>query len=141
MAAEVQAPQDVVIERWLGYPKQKRNVVHKRAQSQAPIQAPKNVIIDWETSGRVDRVTQKMNFLGIENGVDPVEYERRYASDLVDAHRLPADIVNKIEVPHGEYLAANNVDLNEFILTGDVNALKLVDKNRHDLTQYLSHRF
>ncbi len=140
MAAEVQAPQDVVIERWLGYPKQKRNVIHKRAQSQAPAQAPKNVIIDWETTGRVDRVTQKMNFLGVDSA-DPLEYERRYGSELVDSHRLPADIVNKLEVPQGEYLAANNVDLNEFILTGDVNALKLIDTKRNDLSQYLTHKF
>ena len=142
MAAEVQAPADVVIERWLGYPKQKRTVVHKRAQSQVNRPpTPKNLIIDWETTGHVDRVNQRMNFLGIDT-MDPRDYERRYGHELVDSHRLPGDIVNKLEVPNGEYLAAsNNIDLNEFILTGDVNALKLVDKNRTDLKQYLSHRF
>lgn len=142
MAAEVQKPQDLIIERWLGFPKQKRNVVHKRAQSQVSTQpAPRNVIIDWETTGHVGRVEQKMNFLGVETA-DPAEYERRHGNELVTSDRLPSDIVNKLQVPNGEYLAANNnFDLNEFILTGDVNALKLVDRNRNDLNQYLSHKF
>ena len=104
MAAEVQAPQDVIIERWLGYPKQKRNVIHKRAQSQVNAQpAPRNVIIDWETNGRVERVNQNMKFLGVETA-DPGEYERRFGHELVDSHRLPSDIVNKLEVPQGKFL-------------------------------------
>jgi hypothetical protein len=140
MAAAAQAPQDIIIERWLGYQKQRRNVVHQRSQSTvSSAAAAKNVIIDWETTGRAENVNQKYNFLGVETA-DPNDYERRYGSELVETNRLPP-FVNELnsKIPTGEVLASN-VTQTEFILTGDVDALKLVDKNKN-LNDYLSHRF
>ena len=124
----------------LGYPKQRRNVVHQRSTNTVSSQAAvKNVIIDWETTGQADRVQQKYNFLGVETA-DPIEYERRHGHELVETHRLPP-FVNELntKIPSGEVLASN-VSQTEFILTGDVDALKLVDKNKN-LNDYLMHRF
>lgn len=140
MAAAAQAPQDIIIERWLGYPKQRRNVIHQRSSATAVHQtAPKNVIIDWETTGHADRVQQKYNFLGVETA-DPIEYERRHAHELVETHKLPSFVAElNSKIPSGEVLASN-VSQTEFILTGDVDALKLVDKSKN-LNDYLMHRF
>ena len=140
MAAAAQAPQDIIIERWLGYPKLRRNVIHQKGSSTLHTQsAPKNVIIDWETTGHTDRVNQKYHFLGVETA-DPLEYERRHGHELVDTHKLPSFVSElNSKIPSGEILASN-VSQTEFLLTGDVDALKLVDKSKN-LNDYLMHRF
>ena len=140
MAAAAQAPQDIIIERWLGYPKQRRNIIHQRSTGALHSQAaPKNVIIDWETTGHTDRVNQKYHFLGVETA-DPLEYERRHGHELVETHKLPS-FVNELnaKIPSGEVLASN-VMQTEFLLTGDVDALKLVDKNKN-LNDYIMTKF
>jgi hypothetical protein len=141
MAAAAALPQDVIIERWLGYGRQNRRVVHQRAASAPRAQtATKNVLIDWETKGTAD-VRQKYHFLGVESA-DPYEYERRHGHELVETNRLPTyvnELMRETKLPSGEQLAAN-VSQFEYILTGDVDALKLVD-NQKNLQEYLLHRF
>lgn len=139
MAAAAPLPQDIVIERWLGFPRQKRNVIHQKAVStlSAP-PPPKNVIIDWEAQDHVE-MRQQYHFLGVETA-DPVEYARVHSRELVETNRLPP-FVNELntKIPNGEQLAAN-VSQIDFILTGDVEALKLVDKNKN-LNDYFVQRF
>lgn len=141
MAAAAALPQDIIIERWLGYNKQKRNIVHQRAASQhTAAAATKNVLIDWETQGNAE-VRQKYHFLGVETA-DPYDYERRHGHELVETNRLPHyvnDLMRETKLPSGEQLAAN-VSHVEYILTGDIDALKLVD-NKKNLQDYLLHRF
>ena len=139
MAAAAPLPQDIVIERWLGFPAQKRNVVHQQAAVQLQsLPTPKNVVIDWEGKDSTE-VRQKYHFLGVETA-DPLEYERRHGHELVETNRLPAFVSElNTKIPSGEVLASN-VSQVEFILTGDVDALKLVDKNKN-LSDYLMHRF
>ena len=129
----------MVIERWLGYPRQKRRVVHqKAAQTVSTAPAVKNVIIDWESHDNVE-LRQQYHFLGVDTA-DPLEYERRYGRELVETNRLPT-FVNELnhKIPQGETLAAN-VSQVEFLLEGDVDALKLVDKNKN-LSEYFVQRF
>ena len=102
---------------------------------------PKNIIIDWETVHQsTDVKNQKLNFLGIETA-NPSEFVRRYGNELIDTHKLPS-FINELtsKIPNGEVLASN-LTQNEFILTGDVDALKLVDQNKINLNDYLVHKF
>ena len=135
-------PGDIQIERWLGYGQQRRRVVHeKQVQRAVSMATPKNLMIDWEAQDRT-LVKQKYNFLGVEQR-DPIEYERMHGHELVESTRLPS-FVNEINVtsnvPHGEILAEKQgMQQHEFILVGDVEALKLVE-GRQDLAQYLRPR-
>lgn len=139
-----QAAQDIIVERWLSYPKQKRNIIHQKSASSTSVShpPPKNIIIDWETvhTQTTDVKNQKLNFLGVETA-DPNEFIRRYGSELIETNKLPS-FVNEIstKLPNGEVLASN-LTQNEFILTGDVDALKLVDRNKINLNDYLVHKF
>lgn len=142
MAAAAPLPQDVVIERWLAYPRQKRQVVHQKAKTTLqPLPAPKNVLIDWESQDQT-QVRQQYHFLGVESE-NPIEYERRHGHELVETNRLPA-FVNELntKLPPGETLAAN-VSQVEFTLTGDLDALKLVEKSNPsiNLKDYFVQRF
>jgi hypothetical protein len=142
MAAAAPLPQDVIIERWLAYPRQKRQVVHQKAASVVKaLPAPKNVLIDWESHDQT-QIRQQYHFLGVENE-NPVEYERRHGHELVETNRLPA-FVNELntKIPQGEVLAANVSQL-EFVLSGDLDALKLVEKSNPNvnLKDYFIQRF
>ena len=136
--------QEIIVERWLSYPKQKRNIIHQKSASTTSVSHPhtKNIIIDWETvnTQTTDFKNQKVNFLGVETA-DPNEFVRRYGNELVETHKLPS-FVNELtaNIPNGEVLASN-LTQNEFILTGAVDALKLVDTNKINLNDYLVHKF
>ena len=136
MPAAAPLPQDVVVERWLGYPKQKRRVTYQKpAQNVQSAPTPKNILVDWEATNST-RIRQKFNFLGIESA-DAEEYERRFGRDLLETSRLPA-YANELnsKLPHDEVLATNQTP-SEFILSGDVHALDLVDRRRVNLSEFL----
>jgi len=45
--------QDIIVERWLSYPRQKRNIIydkHSQSQENVTYKKPQNIIIDWETT-------------------------------------------------------------------------------------------
>ena len=145
MPAAVTTPQDVIVERWLSYPRQKRNIVYERGHEHATATTyknPPNIIIDWETTGHaVDttNINKQVKFLGVETA-DPVEYTARHSSELIESHKLPM-LVNDYKTPQEEVLASNMAS-SEFILTGDVDALKLVDAtHRDELKKYLLTKF
>ena len=135
MPAAAPLPQDVTIERWLGYPRQQRRVIHKPAPVLQTVPTPKNLLIDWNATNNT-RVHQKLNFLGIEQA-DPESYERKYGSELTETHRLPkeADGLNS-RLPGGEELSVKQKP-KEYILEGDVDALNLVDRRKVNLNEYL----
>lgn len=134
-------PQEVIVERWLGYPRQKRNIIYEKSQSHESVtyQKPQNIIIDWETTGHANidtNLNKQVKFLGVETA-DPIEYTNHYSNELIDSHKLP-HLVNEYKTPQEEVLASNSTS-NEFILTGDIDALKLV--NREELNKYLLTKF
>ena len=125
-------PQDVIIERWLGYDRRTRNVVFRPAAPIAPLPAPKNVLIEWEPI-EAD-VCKKYNFLGVECA-DPASYAAQHGGTLVDGRQLPAD-ADHFQVPNGEKLAIHSNPDETPVLTGDIQALRLVDLNCHGLDEY-----
>jgi hypothetical protein len=135
-------PQDVVVERWLSYPRQRRNIIYEKSthQQQSTYQTPQNIIIDWETTGHVaeTNVNKKIQFLGVEE-VSPIEYANKHMTELIDAHKLP-QLVNEYKTPQEEVLASNLTQNEPYILTGDVDALKLVT-NQNELNKYLLTKF
>ena len=146
MPAKAPLPQDVLVERWLAYDAQRRNVVHQQAapRTQLVQSTPKNALIEWEAVDNT-RVQQRFNYLGVEC-VEPAEYERRHGGELVETRRLPAIASSEqaVQIPRGETLAVNaNASglAREFILTGDVDALKLVDTRLNNLSEYLVQKY
>lgn len=136
MPAAAPLPQDVAVERWLGYPRQKRRVVQqKQATAFQPAATPKNILIDWNSTNNT-RTHQKINFLGIENA-DPEYYERKYGAELVSSERLPLEANEaNARLPRGEELAIHQTP-KEFVLEGDVEALNLVDSRTVNLNDFL----
>ena len=130
-------PQDVIIERWLDYPAQKRRVTYEKpATNLRALPTPENLLINWEAKDET-KTRQRVDFLGVESA-DPDEYERRFHSELVESDRLPNTFAREIsaQVPHGEQLAANHTN-SDFQLTGDVDALNLVDRTKVNMNDYL----
>ena len=133
LAPEPARPQDIIIERWLGYARRTRNV---NFQPAAPIQlaaAPeKNVLIEWETSD-VD-LRQEFKFLGVQEA-DPRSYASHYGHTLVDSSRLPREAA-QFATPAGAVLAVDS-DPNEVpVLRGAVQALRNIDLNCNGLREY-----
>ena len=132
------APADVYVERWLGYSKQKRNVVHEKPAPITKLTSPNNVSIEWDARDRTQTV-QHFNVLGVQS-MDPVEYERHHNTELIEPNRLPVYVnETNLKVPSGEVLASN-IHSHEFQLVGDVEALSLVEET-HNLNQYLRAKF
>ena len=74
--------------------------------------------------------------------VDPNEYENKFINELLDSNRF-SDLISQYEIPQGENLAAdfNEDEEKRFILTGSIEALNLIDKNRDDFNKYLYAKF
>ena len=125
-------PAEIVVERWLDYPKRHRNVIFQPGAKVAPQPTPRNSVIQWEKP----QIEVKRNFryLGVEEA-DPNEYMSKYGQELVSANDLP-ELVSEFKVPEGEELAASaNYTLPT--LVGDIHALGLVDLDRHGLSEYI----
>lgn len=135
LPAEPSKPQDIVIERWLSYPRRVRNVVFNPA---APIQElvsnEKNLLIEWE-SPEVN-IEQTFNFLGIKEE-DPMTYISRHGSSLVDSSRMPKEAA-QFEIPVGHSLASESNPNQTPILRGDVEALRRINLSCYDLNEYAS---
>ncbi len=127
-------PQDIIIERWLGYQRRTRNVNFHPAAPIVPAPAPKNVIIQWDAP-EVD-IRQEFKFLGVQQA-DPRSYVAQFGASLVDASRLPREVA-QFQTPAGEILAANS-DSNALpILRGAVAALRQINLNCNGLSEYAS---
>jgi hypothetical protein len=132
LAPQPAKPQDIIIERWLGYARRTRNVVFQPA---APIQAAqgeKNVLIEWEAPD-VD-MRQEFKFLGVQEA-DPRSYASQYGHTVVDAARLPREAA-QFATPAGAVLAVDSNPNEVPILRGAVQALRNVDLNCNGLSEY-----
>jgi hypothetical protein len=126
-------PQDIIIERWLGYPRRTRNVVFRPAPPAQLAAAPaKNVLVEWDAPD-VD-LRQEFRFLGVQQA-DPRSYLSQYGNSLVDASRLPREAAH-FTVPAGETLAIDSHGNDVPVLRGDLQALRLVDLNCNGLSEY-----
>ena len=133
LAPEPARPQDIIIERWLGYARRTRNVIFQAA---APIQlagaTEKNVLIEWDAP-EVD-MRQEFKFLGVQEA-DPRSYASQFGNSLVDASRLPREAA-QFAVPAGQVLAVDSNPNDIPILRGAIQALRNVDLNCHGLSEY-----
>ena len=125
-------PQDIIIERWLGYDRRTRNVLFRPAAPIVPLPAPKNVLIQWESPDA--DIRQDLHFLGVEV-VDPAAYAATYGASLVGAAQLPAE-AGKFQVPAGQRLAVDSNPDETPLLTGEVQALRLINLGCHGLNEY-----
>ena len=120
-------PQDIIVERWLGYQRRTRNVNFRPAAPIVPLSTPKNILIQWE-SPQVD-VRQDFQYVGVRHA-DPRQYLHN-----VEASHLPVE-ARHFQVPAGERLAVD-VDSQELpMLVGDVDALRRIDLKCHGLSAY-----
>ena len=127
-------PQDIIIERWLGYQRRTRNVVFQPAAPLAPLPAEKNVLIEWESPDV--NIRQEFHFLGVQQA-DPVAYVSQHGSSLVDASRLPREAAH-FQAPAGTVLAVNSNSNEVPLLRGAVASLRLIDLNCSGLSEYAS---
>ena len=72
-------PRPVIIERWLPYHRQKRQVVHEKAKPLEPRSRIKNTIIEWRPP-EVE-VVKHVKKLGIQQA-DPQRYYTQYGDKL-----------------------------------------------------------
>ena len=134
-------PQDIIIERWLSYPKQNRKVIYQPnivEENTLKYKTQPNLIIDWIS----ESLNKKIKFQGIEI-VDPNEYASKYANELIGSDHF-CGLIDDYEIPDNEILASHqnsNNQSNKFILTGDTEALNLIDKNNDDINKYLYEKF
>ena len=134
LPAQPAKPQDIIIERWLGYQRRTRNVVFNPAAPIALAHAEKNVLIEWDAP-EVD-IRQEFRFLGVQEA-DPRSYAATHGATLVDASRLPREAAH-FQTPAGTVLAVNSNADEIPILRGDLNALRLIDLNCNGLSEYSS---
>lgn len=97
-----------------------------------PKQKPKNVVIEWEAPDQI--IEQDFNFDGIET-VDPDEYVKQFGDQLIPSEDLPG-FVGEFDLPEGEQLASESSADKPPKLGGDLNALNLLDLDKHGLNQY-----
>ena len=89
-------------------------------------------MIQWESPDA--DIRQDLHFLGVEV-VDPASYAATYGASLVGAAQLPAE-AGKFQVPAGQRLAVDSNPDETPILTGDVQALRLINLACHGLNEY-----
>ncbi|RNA19890.1 hypothetical protein BpHYR1_024240 [Brachionus plicatilis] len=124
-----QRPQSIILERWLPFEKQTRNVVYNKPQNFSILPDPKNLIIDWESPDI--QIVRRIKNQGIFN-TDPIKYSSKFKSELTT--KFPK-FAEQIPRPRGITLATEQNDyLPELI--GDVEALKMVDLDRAGLSEY-----
>ena len=125
-------PQDIIVERWLGYQRRTRNVNFRPAAPLIPAPAPKNVLIQWD-SPDVD-IRQAFHFLGVQTA-DPVAYAAQFGASLADASQLPREVA-QFATPAGETLAVNSNSDMIPALTGAVASLRLINLACNGLSEY-----
>lgn len=129
-----QKPPAIIIERWLPYPKVKRQVIYQKKEAiEAPQQKPKNLVIQWESPKVV--IKQELKNLGIIKA-NPIEYIQKFGSSLITTKEMPQYILD-IACPKDVVLAADFNYNPTHELVGQLEALKLVDLEKERLEEYL----
>lgn len=79
-------PRDIIIERWVPYgAAQKRRTIVQRAAAAQQYQAPRNVIVQYETAQV--RIVRQFQKLGVQSE-NPQAYVQRYGAQLIDSVTL-----------------------------------------------------
>lgn len=94
---------------------------------------PKNIIIQWEAPEVT--IQHKLTNLGILKA-DPNDYRKMYGPTLKKTSELPS-IAHEVPVPPGLALAADYKPTAPR-LSGDLDALKLINLEEHGLSEYKS---
>jgi len=118
-------PQDIIVERWLEYGPRTRRVVFHPAPKLIPLPAPRNVVIQWDSPSVA--LNRQMRNLGVTIS-HPNQYVAKYGSSLVDPSAIP-QIARAVRPENGLVLAENSRP-QPVRLVGDVQALKLINRNR-----------
>lgn len=85
-------PPQIIIEKWLNYPKQRRRVIYEGARTRSTTLTPqRNLNIVWEQQPTV--VKKGIRYLGVST-VDPVEYRSRYGSSLRSSSDMPSFVLD-----------------------------------------------
>jgi hypothetical protein len=134
LAPQPAKPQDIIIERWLGYPRRTRNVIFQAAKPIQLAQVEKNILVEWEVPDV--EIKQEFKFLGVQEA-DPRAYTSQYGTSLVDASRLPREAA-QFATPADAVLAVDSNPNEVPILRGGVQALRNVDLNCNGLSEYAS---
>ena len=134
LAPQPQKSQDIIIERWLGYPKRIRNVTFQAPVPLKPIKVEKNVRIEWEAPDF--QIKQEFKFLGVHE-TDPQSYNTQFGNTLVEAVRLPKEAA-QFTTPVGETLACESNSNEVPFLRGAVQALRNLNLHCHGLSEYKS---
>lgn len=125
-------PKVLIIERWLDYNERISQVRFIPVPEMEPLLKVKTTIIQWETPEI--KLHREFKFEGVTSEV-PGEYISRFGNDLLSTKNLPPEFVDKFDVPPGEKLGSHYLsDVPKLI--GDIEALKLVDLEENDLSQY-----
>ena len=128
-----QLPQDIVVERWLGYNNRTRRVIFQKAPKLVLLPAPKNTIIEWSSPDV--KLHREYKFLGVERA-NPEQYAAAFGQSLRHASQLPQLAVSNIGAPSGQVLGVQyRPDLPTLI--GDVAALRLINLESAGLADYL----
>lgn len=127
-------PQPIIVERWLGYPQQRRRVVfERRVEPESYYEKTRNTIIEWE-SPQV-RVTRKYFDLGLVRA-NPDEYFANYSTSLKDVGQMP-EFVRTVRPPQNLFLATDfGTQYQVPVLEGDLFALSFIDLEREGLGEY-----
>ena len=127
-------PQQIFIEKWMPFKKQKRRVIFQKAEADCILPNPRNLIIQWDQP----EVEVKRNYkkLGIERA-DPEEYVRRHGHDLL-RHDEFFSKIKSIGAPDSLIQIESHFDQGLPDLEGDLEALKLIDLERSGLGEYRS---
>lgn len=126
-------PQNIIIEKWLPFKEQVRNVVFIPSDPDPPVEKPKNLIIEWQTPKVV--VKEETKNLGTIQA-NPEEYAERYKGQL-KTHDDILNLVKKIKDRNHPILNSKNPKVQTSIkLVGDLDALNLIDLDAHGLSDY-----
>jgi hypothetical protein len=106
-------PRPVIIERWLPYHKQKRQVVHEKAKPLEPTSRIRNTIIEWRPP-EVE-VVKHVKQLGVQQA-DPQRYytqhgDKLYATDFVQRKLTELGLQEELALMQQQHTSAAKEDI------------------------------
>jgi hypothetical protein len=124
-------PRPVIIERWLPYNKQKRQVIHEKAKPLEPSPRVKNTIIEWRPP-EVE-IVQHVKKLGVQQ-TDPQRYhtehgDKLYATEFVQRKLTELGLEEELALMHEQRQSASRQETT-LQQTNEYNVRQILD--RHD---------
>lgn len=132
ISKEPRLPPKILVERWLPYKEPIRNIIFNKNNETVSAQKVNNLIVQWDSPNV--NVQKKVTHLGVEIA-DPIRYTQEHLNEIIQPIELPIEIKN-IKPPNGIILAADYHPVQPPPLSGDVNALSLIDLEKNGLSEY-----